>query len=199
MIIKTLILPQVTHLLGMTFTPNSVLENIDKLCFNFLWNNKPPKIKRETIIATTQRGGLRMPDIYAFQQAQKVVGMKNLILENGKCLNLFLLTSGVKRYELNYKLTEKHLKNLKGNQFHEQILQCWLKVKSSAPKDVNEILNENIFLNKYIAINNKPIYPENYGIDSVLRNIKIIDQPPPDTTKDTHGENNLFNKLMNKK
>ena len=84
MIIKTLILSQVTHLLGMIFTPNSFLEELDKLIFNFLWNNKPPRIKRETIIATVKDGGLRMPDIYAFHIAQKVLGMKNLINKTTK-------------------------------------------------------------------------------------------------------------------
>ena len=71
MIIKTLILSQVTHLLSMLFTPKSFLEKIDKSIFNFLWQNKPPRIKRETIIASIEDGGLRMPDIYAFHQAQK--------------------------------------------------------------------------------------------------------------------------------
>ena len=49
MIIKTLILSQVVHLFSTTFTPNYILEQLDKIIFNFLWNHKPPRVKRETV------------------------------------------------------------------------------------------------------------------------------------------------------
>ena len=45
MIKKTLILPQVTHLFGMPYTPQTFLDQLDKLIFNFLWSNKPHRIK----------------------------------------------------------------------------------------------------------------------------------------------------------
>ena len=40
MIIKTLILSQVTHLLSMVFTPSYILEKLDKIMFKFLWHDK---------------------------------------------------------------------------------------------------------------------------------------------------------------
>ena len=46
-------------------------------------------MKRETIIAKIEDGGLRMPDIFAFHSAQTITTMKNLIVEDDKCLNLF--------------------------------------------------------------------------------------------------------------
>ena len=60
MIIKTLILSQVVHLFGTTFTPKYILEQLDKTIFNFLWNHKPPRVKRETVIAPIDSGGLKM-------------------------------------------------------------------------------------------------------------------------------------------
>ena len=57
---------------------------LDKLIFTFLWRYKPPRIKRDTIIALIEDGGLKMTDIHTFHQAQKVVCMKNLILEGEK-------------------------------------------------------------------------------------------------------------------
>ena len=94
MIIKTLVLSQVTHLFSMTYTPLKCLEQLDELIFSFLWN--PPRVKRETIIATVDDGGLRMPDIFAFHSAQKIITLKNLIVEDGKCLNLFQSLCGIK-------------------------------------------------------------------------------------------------------
>ena len=124
MIIKTLILPQVTHLLGMTFTPIYILERPNKLMFNFLWKNKATRNKRETIIASIKDGGLRMPDIYAFHKAQKIMCMNNLKLGEGKGLSLFSETCGVQTDMLNCKLNEHYLNRFKLNPFHEQLLKC---------------------------------------------------------------------------
>jgi hypothetical protein len=49
-IIKSVIVPQLTYLLSVLPNPGqNYLKNIDSLIFNFLWDNKPPKIKREVM------------------------------------------------------------------------------------------------------------------------------------------------------
>ena len=117
MIIKTLILLQVTHLFSMTYTPLKFLEQLDKLIFSFLWSDKPPRVKGETIIAKIEDGGLRRPDIFAFHSAQKITTMKNLIVEDDKCLNLFQSICGIGKYLLDHKLSEKELEKINFN-FH---------------------------------------------------------------------------------
>ena len=79
---------------------------------DFLWHGKSAKIKCGTIIATIQDGGLRMPDIYTFHQTQKIIYMKNLILEDRKCLNLFIKGSSLEKYVLKHKLLEQYLNGL---------------------------------------------------------------------------------------
>ena len=44
---------------------------LDKIILIFLWNKKPVRVKRETIIAPVESGGLKMPEVFAFQEAQK--------------------------------------------------------------------------------------------------------------------------------
>ena len=44
-IIKSLILSQFTHLFSMLYTPPYVLDKLKKLILNFLWNNKPSRLK----------------------------------------------------------------------------------------------------------------------------------------------------------
>ena len=107
MIIKTLIL-ELTHLFDVTFPPTRVLEQLDKSIFDFLWNGKPSRIMRETIIASIKDGCLKMRDIHTFHQAQKTIYVKNLILENDKSLNLFLACSGFKKQLLKHKLSDKY-------------------------------------------------------------------------------------------
>ena len=55
---------------------------------SFLWKKKPVRVKRETIIAPVESGGPKVPEVFAFQEAQKIALMRNLLVEDGKCLNL---------------------------------------------------------------------------------------------------------------
>ena len=43
--------------------PRGLAEKINKIIFHFIWDNKPVKIKRKTIIADKRHSGLKMVDI----------------------------------------------------------------------------------------------------------------------------------------
>ena len=53
--------------------PSEFIDTVNDLAFKFLWSNKPDKVKRKTIIAEYEEGGLRMLDIKTFVKAQKSV------------------------------------------------------------------------------------------------------------------------------
>ena len=78
MILKTLVLPQIQFLLGMIYVQEKTLIEIDKIFFKFLWNGKPAKIKKTTIIAPVNEGGLGMIDIHAVHAAAKCSWLKRL-------------------------------------------------------------------------------------------------------------------------
>ena len=175
MIIKTLVLSQVVHLFATTFTPREFLVQLDKILLNFLWNKKPVRVKRETIIAPVESGGLKMPEVFAFQEAQKIAFMKNLLVEDGKCLNLFLKVCNFKKVMLDHKLSSSVIENYTNSKFHLQTLQAWFKVKNNPPEDLQSILNEYIFLNSHVNIDDSPIHPKDLGLDNDLLDLKIVD------------------------
>ena len=80
-IMKTLILPQIQFLFSMIYIPQDVLETIDKMLFNYLWDNKRAKIKRTTIIAKIEDGGLGMIDVHEIHNAAKCSWIKRLLDE----------------------------------------------------------------------------------------------------------------------
>ena len=45
-IIKTLAIPQIQFLFNMIYIPDNIIKQIDNLVYIFLWNSKPPKIKK---------------------------------------------------------------------------------------------------------------------------------------------------------
>ena len=76
-VIKTLALPKLIHLL--TSLPNlkqSLFNDLDKLFFNFIWDGKPEKIKRNTLIADFEDGGLKMIHLQRFNAYLKISWIK---------------------------------------------------------------------------------------------------------------------------
>jgi hypothetical protein len=66
-VIKTLALPKLIHL--FTSLPNlkqSMLNELNKLFFNFFWDGKAEKIKRNMLIEDIQEGGLKMIHLQSF-------------------------------------------------------------------------------------------------------------------------------------
>ena len=103
---------------------------------------------KKTIIADLCDGGLKMPDVFAFHNAQKAMWIERyLINSNAKWKTLFHQLCKLKDYELDHKLSRNDLK-CKSN-FHIQVLDCWFKIKTQPPNNLNEILNEYVFLNTY--------------------------------------------------
>ena len=62
-VIKTLILSIFTHLFMALPPPVEILDKINKLLFNFMWDGKPDKISRNRICTTRLTGGLKMKSL----------------------------------------------------------------------------------------------------------------------------------------
>ena len=68
MVIKTFALPKLIYPLTVLETPSiEIINIIKKYMFDFLWDNKPDKINRKTIIQSYGNGGLKMTDIFFYQ------------------------------------------------------------------------------------------------------------------------------------
>ena len=49
-IVKTLGLSKLIYSASLSSIPKGLVEKINKIIFNFIWDNKPAKIKRKTIL-----------------------------------------------------------------------------------------------------------------------------------------------------
>ena len=78
-VIKSLALSKIIHLL--TTLPNlkkEALNEINKPFYNFIWDGKSEKIRRNTLIADTKMGGLKMIHLLSFNAYLKVSWLKRL-------------------------------------------------------------------------------------------------------------------------
>ena len=79
-VIKSLALSKLVHLL--TSLPNlnqSRLNELNTMFFNFIWNGKSDRIKRNTLIGDISQGGLKMIHLQSFCAYLKVSWTKRLV------------------------------------------------------------------------------------------------------------------------
>ena len=156
-IIKTLILPQVQFLFSMVYVGEKIINRIEKLLYSFIWNNNVHKIKKSTLIAPIEFGGLGMIDVRACNLTAKGTWIRRLLgpeCSKWKTLTWYMLN--INKYNL---ITSNCLElNKQGKSpFHTQILNAWSEINSFEPKTLKEIVNQNVVGNKFIKIDNKPI------------------------------------------
>ena len=70
---------QLVYILAPLPTNQKAIEEIEKLFYDFLWNGRGDKIKRNTMIRDYSEGGLKMLDIASFNKALKIVWIKKYL------------------------------------------------------------------------------------------------------------------------
>ena len=88
-VFKTFILSKLTYLFSVLPSPSSeIIKSLKQQSFEFIWNNKRDKIKRDTLIKPYEEGGLRMVDLNCYVNSLKIHGLNALLMnkirEHGK-------------------------------------------------------------------------------------------------------------------
>ena len=139
-IVKTLGLSKLIYNASVLNVPKQYVEQINKITLNFIWDGKPAKIKRSTIIGERRKGGLKMCDFAIMEKALKIAWIKriqNELPSSWKIIpdvmvqqhgNLFFLT------RCNYDPNMLSLENL--SPFYRSILLYWHDFKKSKKNEV---------------------------------------------------------------
>ena len=73
-ILKPLILSKLVHLwILLPDPPDDFVNNLQKMCFKCIWNNKQDKLSRKTAVMSVKSGGLGVPDIRKYISALKIM------------------------------------------------------------------------------------------------------------------------------
>ena len=156
-IIKTTIVPQIQFLFSMIYIEETIIKSIEKLLYNFVWANNVHKIKKSTIIAHIEMGGLGMIDIRACNLAAKGSWIRRLLgIENSKwkTLTWYMLNVNQKNLANSNCLTPKAQGK---SDSHTQILKAWSEINSFVPITLKEIINQRITENIHIRVDNNPL------------------------------------------
>ena len=75
-IVKALGLAKLIYSTSLLTISKPLIDRINKIIFNFIWDGKTPKIKKKTIIAEIKHGGLKMIDFEIMERSLKIAWIK---------------------------------------------------------------------------------------------------------------------------
>ena len=159
-VIRSIALPQMLYVASILYIPEWVIESVDELFFNFLWSNKKAHVKKEVIVKEIKSGGLKMPLFEATVVGVKCTWVKRIISGN---FNRHKLAAFFVRYKgqsicniLTHKLESRYIQFL--SPFYQQVASLWYEIYSKEPCTPLEVRNFQLWENKHITVNHKPVY-----------------------------------------
>ena len=176
-IIKTLVIPKITHLLINLPDPDPTFFNeLEKELFNFLWNGKKNKIKKSVVYKSLREGGLNMVDIRNFTSIMKLSWLRRLMNTSKwkeNTLNMYPLLSNLDEFGSEYANVLMQRLN---NPFWKDVLRHYKKLcQICTSQSCDEFLCENIHYNANILRDKNVVYVKewcNAGIIYVKHLIK---------------------------
>ena len=70
-IVKTLVISKLVYNTSVLKVPQNFAEKVNDICFKFIWNFKPDKVKRQTIVLPVDKGGLNMVNFTILDKSLK--------------------------------------------------------------------------------------------------------------------------------
>ena len=78
-VLKSLIASRLAYIFSPLETNHTAIKDINVMFYNFLWNDKGDKIKRNIMINDYSEGGLKMIDIASFNRSLKATWIKKYL------------------------------------------------------------------------------------------------------------------------
>ena len=125
-------------------TPPRFAEEVNRMIFDFVWNQKPAKIKKSTLIKSKKEGDLEMKDFVIFDKALKLNWVTRLCSDHDaswKCISTSFPANvgGTFLSHCNYDCKLLCLSEYLPR-FYNNIIAHWQKIASTDPQNKSEVL-----------------------------------------------------------
>ena len=158
-IFKTLAISKVIHLALVTNVPQVIIDQLNKIQKDFIWNRKYPKIKHSTLCNTHENGGLKSVHIPNKLTSLQCSWIKRLYDSTTHCWKLipaFLIRKKLGKnfiFHSNLSINPNKIKEFPT--YYQDILIKWGKKFSSLPSLPSSVASQCLRYNKYIKIDDK--------------------------------------------
>ena len=157
-IFKTLDISKLIYNAFLSEVPQYIITVLQKIQSNFLWGDKRPKIKQDTLCNSFEKGGLQSVDIELKLTSLKISWIMRLYEENAhqwKIIPLFFLNKAFgpdNPFHSHFHPKKSLLNHLPC--FYQTIITKW-HTCSSPPIDERNIKNQCLWHNAFLKIANE--------------------------------------------
>ena len=161
-IFKTLAISKVIHLALVTNVPQVIIDQLNKIQKDFIWNRKYPKIKHSTLCNTHENGGLKsvhIPNKLTSLQCSWIKRLYDTTTHCWKIIPAFLIRKKLGKnfiFHSNLSINPNKIKEFPT--YYQDILIKWEKNFSSLPSLPSSVASQCLWHNKYIKIDDKTIF-----------------------------------------
>ena len=153
-LIKTFMVPKLNHLFSAIPSPSeTLLKEISKLFYNFIWDNKPDKISRQTLTQKYSEGGLKMVNIVNHMHAIKATWIRRLLLGSPtNWTSLFNSTiCTISNLPLFGTFWYQYIGNKTQNPFWKDVFKAHVNIQTLNPLDTVNLLAMPLWYNPKIS------------------------------------------------
>lgn len=178
-VVNTLINSQVIYKLQSLPTPSKVFfDTFKRIVCNFVWDGKKAKISYRRLISSYKNGGLQLRDLVLTDMSLKVAKIHKMLTKDNtpfwvqyflQCFKLPLSSI----FQLNF--SEKHVKRYMSPSIFRDMCYYWAQFKFSKPTSVNEILQQMLWYNSHILIQNKWYFNSQMNAAGASKVIDLFD------------------------
>ena len=152
-------------------TKKDFIKIINNLLYSFVWKGMD-KVKRNALINSFEKGGLKMPDIESMVKAQRVLCIKKFLETYAAGWKVFLgfyleKVGGKFLFHCNFDFKKFPIAL---PDFYKECISTWSSLSEDNPSSLSEIVNQVLWNNRFICIDSRSVYSEKL-LDSGL--IKI--------------------------
>ena len=184
-VVKSLILPNITFLASVTHLDKQQIDKFYTLIYKFIWNEKPPKVKRSVLCQDILHGGLKMVNIEKYVDAIKLTWLKRLTTgEFGKwkVIPQHLFDKCGKNF-LIFHMNTNNIKALPAanvlSEFYLELTKTWMKyngTETNIPQNFRTIRQQVIWGNRHILLKGKELFFKNWIESDIIYINDIIDE-----------------------
>ena len=161
-IAKSLGLSKLILIASVLPVPKKLCDQVNKITFNFIWDNKTAEIKRNTIIGERENGDLNMIDFSLMNKALKCTWIRRFRLNENSAWtvipNKATLYLGGFSFLSKCYCSSKDISIKQLPLFYIRTLQYWFEFKDMQDNTKPGIKNTIIWNNKDIKIDNNTIF-----------------------------------------
>ena len=159
--------------------PSWAISQIEDAIYGFFWKNKHPLVNRDILALPLREGGFNIPRLETKIQAFRLNSLRRLLTEEDahwKHFTAYFLrvaNMDLGKMTLALDFSQRHITRTIPA-FHKELLNAWSKhkehrIRMQTPKFTVDILQEPLFLNEIIVVQNKPLLYTDWIAAGILR------------------------------